>query len=174
VISPSQGRYLHRTTQTQNKRIQTSMHLAGFEPTIPVLKRAKIFHALDRATTVTGTKTCLHIPNWIKSHNNYRQYVWNPICVSVLISSVIQLNDSTNVIGYYEIHVLCPVQFLHKSYRFRDNETRNVTLYSPFVNCIFNNQWWSSERTRRLSKFLKDRTLKLSLWLRKTYGRVDV
>jgi hypothetical protein len=25
-ISPSQGRYLHSTTQTQNKRIQISMH----------------------------------------------------------------------------------------------------------------------------------------------------
>jgi hypothetical protein len=30
VISPSQGRYLHRTTQTQNKRRQTSMSLAVF------------------------------------------------------------------------------------------------------------------------------------------------
>jgi hypothetical protein len=54
VISPSQGRYLHRTTQTQNKRTQTSMPLAGFEPTIPVFKRAKTFHALDRAASVTG------------------------------------------------------------------------------------------------------------------------
>jgi hypothetical protein len=35
-ISPSQGRYLHRTTQTQNKRRQTSMPWMGFEPTIPV------------------------------------------------------------------------------------------------------------------------------------------
>jgi hypothetical protein len=30
------------------------MPLAGFEPTIPVLERAKTFHALDRAATVTG------------------------------------------------------------------------------------------------------------------------
>jgi hypothetical protein len=30
------------------------MPLAGFEPTIPVLKRAKTFHASDRAATVTG------------------------------------------------------------------------------------------------------------------------
>jgi hypothetical protein len=54
VISPSQGRYLHRTTQTQNKRTQTSMPLAGFEPTIPVFKRPKTFHTSDRAATVTG------------------------------------------------------------------------------------------------------------------------
>jgi hypothetical protein len=54
VISPSQGRYLHRTTQTQNKSRQTSMPLAGLEPTIPVFKRAETFHALDRAATVTG------------------------------------------------------------------------------------------------------------------------
>jgi hypothetical protein len=31
------------------------MPLAGFEPTIPVFKRAKTFYALDRATTVTGS-----------------------------------------------------------------------------------------------------------------------
>jgi hypothetical protein len=30
------------------------MPLAGFEPTIPVFKRAKTFHALDRAAAVTG------------------------------------------------------------------------------------------------------------------------
>jgi hypothetical protein len=38
----------HRTTQTQNKRTQTSMSWVGFEPTIPVFKRAKTVHALDR------------------------------------------------------------------------------------------------------------------------------
>jgi hypothetical protein len=32
------------------------MPLAGFEPTIPVFKRAKTFHALDRAATVTGNR----------------------------------------------------------------------------------------------------------------------
>jgi hypothetical protein len=30
------------------------MSLMGFEPTIPVFKRAKTFHALDRAAIVTG------------------------------------------------------------------------------------------------------------------------
>jgi hypothetical protein len=30
------------------------MPLAGFEPTIPVFKREKTFHALDRAATVAG------------------------------------------------------------------------------------------------------------------------
>jgi hypothetical protein len=44
----------HRTTETQNKRTQTSMPWVGFEPTIPVLERAKTVHALDRAATVTG------------------------------------------------------------------------------------------------------------------------
>jgi hypothetical protein len=41
-------------TKTQNKRRQTSMPLAEFEPMIPVFKRAKTFYALDRAVTVTG------------------------------------------------------------------------------------------------------------------------
>jgi hypothetical protein len=44
----------HRTTQTQNKRIQTSIPRVGFEPRIPVFERAKIVHALDRAVTVIG------------------------------------------------------------------------------------------------------------------------
>jgi hypothetical protein len=38
------------------------MPLAGFEPTISVFKRAKTFHALDRAATVT-------------SYNNIYEYV---------------------------------------------------------------------------------------------------
>jgi hypothetical protein len=39
-ISPSQGRYLYKKTQEQNKRRQISMPLAGLEATIPVFKRA--------------------------------------------------------------------------------------------------------------------------------------
>jgi hypothetical protein len=45
AMSPSQGRYLHRTTQTQNKRTQTSIPRVRFEPTIPVLERAKTVDA---------------------------------------------------------------------------------------------------------------------------------
>jgi hypothetical protein len=53
-ISLTQGRYLHRMTQTQNKRKQTSMPSVGFEPTNPMSERTKTFHALDRAATVIG------------------------------------------------------------------------------------------------------------------------
>jgi hypothetical protein len=53
-ISQSQDRYLHWTTQTQNRRTQTSMPWVGFEPTIPVFERAKTAHALDRAAAVIG------------------------------------------------------------------------------------------------------------------------
>jgi hypothetical protein len=49
-----QVRYMHRTTQTQNKRKQTSMPLVGLEPTISVFERAKIVHALDSR----GTRLC--------------------------------------------------------------------------------------------------------------------
>jgi hypothetical protein len=42
----------HRTTQTENKRTQTSMPLVGFEPTIPAFERAKAIHAVDHAATV--------------------------------------------------------------------------------------------------------------------------
>jgi hypothetical protein len=37
---------MHRTTQTQNKRRQTSMPRVGFEPKTPVFERAKTIHAL--------------------------------------------------------------------------------------------------------------------------------
>jgi hypothetical protein len=52
------GRHLptHRTTQTQSKRIQTSMPRVGFEHMIPVFERAKTVHALDRAAIVIGLK----------------------------------------------------------------------------------------------------------------------
>jgi hypothetical protein len=45
---------LHRTTQTQEKRGQTSVPRVGFEPTIPVFERARTFRALYRAATVFG------------------------------------------------------------------------------------------------------------------------
>jgi hypothetical protein len=44
----------HRTTQTQNKRTQTSMPCVGFELTLPVFERAKTVHALYCAATVIG------------------------------------------------------------------------------------------------------------------------
>jgi hypothetical protein len=53
-ISPSQGRYPHRTTQTQNKRRQTARFRVGLEPTIRVFKWVKAFHAVDRNATVNG------------------------------------------------------------------------------------------------------------------------
>jgi hypothetical protein len=42
----------HRTTQTWNKRIQTSIPQVGFGPTTPVFQRKEAVHALDRADTV--------------------------------------------------------------------------------------------------------------------------
>jgi hypothetical protein len=56
-ISRSQGRYLHRTTQAENKRRQTSIHWVGFEPTVRMFERAKEFHrprghCVGRASTL--------------------------------------------------------------------------------------------------------------------------
>jgi hypothetical protein len=72
VISLSQGRYLHRTKQTQNKRTQTSMPWVEFEPMLPVFERAKTVHALDRAATVIG--------HWCLSNDLFSQAVsrWLP------------------------------------------------------------------------------------------------
>jgi hypothetical protein len=53
--------HIHRTTQTQNKRTQTSMLRAGFEPTTPVFEQAKTLHALDCAATAIGVSKLYHI-----------------------------------------------------------------------------------------------------------------
>jgi hypothetical protein len=45
---------VHRTTQTQNKRIQTCMPRVGFEPMTAVFERKKTVHALDRTANVIG------------------------------------------------------------------------------------------------------------------------
>jgi hypothetical protein len=51
----------HRTTQTQNRRTQTSMPQTGFEPTIPVFERSKSVHALDRAAYFIGIYIYIYI-----------------------------------------------------------------------------------------------------------------
>jgi hypothetical protein len=62
-------RKAHRTTQTQNKRTQTSTPWVRFETTNPVFEREKIFHSSDRAATVMGYL--------IKSHENNNGYRWD-------------------------------------------------------------------------------------------------
>jgi hypothetical protein len=62
VISPSQDRYLHRTTQTQNKRRQTSMPQVGFELTTPVFVRTKTFRALDSAASDRHLSNLIYLP----------------------------------------------------------------------------------------------------------------
>jgi hypothetical protein len=60
---------IHRTTQTQNKRTQTSMPRVGFETTIPVFERAKAFQDLDRAATVIGKPFIIWVQTLILIHN---------------------------------------------------------------------------------------------------------
>lgn len=50
----SQSRFLHRITQTEKKRGQTSMPRVKFEPTISVFELAKRFRPVDRAAIVIG------------------------------------------------------------------------------------------------------------------------
>jgi hypothetical protein len=73
-----------RTTQTQNKRTQTSIPRVGFKPTAPVFERTKTVHVLERAATViSGLHTysrenrgSRHIPLLQKSHHPF----WTPLC----------------------------------------------------------------------------------------------
>jgi hypothetical protein len=47
------------------------MPLLGFEPTIPVFKRAKTFHVSDRAATVTGSNPTYSYTNQITLEGAY-------------------------------------------------------------------------------------------------------
>jgi hypothetical protein len=66
-MSQSQGRYQHTTAQTENKRTQTSMTQAEFEPTIPVFEQAKIVTTVTpgakslRFTLIKATKAAPYI-----------------------------------------------------------------------------------------------------------------
>jgi shikimate 5-dehydrogenase len=53
------------TTQTQNKRKQTSMPQVGFESTIPMFERKMTVDALDRAATVIGIVNCSLTENFL-------------------------------------------------------------------------------------------------------------
>jgi hypothetical protein len=67
-----------RTTQTQNKHIQTSMPQVGFEPMVSVFEQVKTVRALDRATTLIGFST-----NYLLT-NRERQVEWGVVwCVGV-------------------------------------------------------------------------------------------
>jgi hypothetical protein len=48
------GRYLHRTTQTQNRHTKTSVPQVGFERMTLMFEREKTVHASDSAATVIG------------------------------------------------------------------------------------------------------------------------
>jgi hypothetical protein len=72
-ISSSQGRYLHRTTQTENKRTRTSMPWVGFEPMIPVFERAKTVHATDREATVMNYLSFLGYLQFLACFPNFEK-----------------------------------------------------------------------------------------------------
>jgi hypothetical protein len=55
-ISPWQGRYQHRATETQNRHRRVNIPREEFETTTPLFGHTKAFHALDRAATVAKTK----------------------------------------------------------------------------------------------------------------------
>jgi hypothetical protein len=65
----------HRTTQTQNKRTQTSMPWVGFEHTIPAFERAKTVHALDRAAIRNNCfSKFVRFEDYISPRNLYQEH----------------------------------------------------------------------------------------------------
>jgi hypothetical protein len=53
-ISPSQGRYLHRTTRHKKERRRISTVRVGLEPTTPVFEGAKASRISDNTATLIG------------------------------------------------------------------------------------------------------------------------
>jgi hypothetical protein len=80
-IGPSQGLYLHRTTQAQNKRRQTTMPRVGFKPMIPVFERKKKIYALDRTVTVIDDSTSIH------GVNNELSFLGYILCPNIFLNS---------------------------------------------------------------------------------------
>jgi hypothetical protein len=83
------SRYLHRTTQTQNKRTQTSIPWMGLKPTIPVFELAKMFHVSspDRAATVIRLGAFYQTENRDRL-NAYRRRYTHMLLHQHLLSSV--------------------------------------------------------------------------------------
>jgi hypothetical protein len=98
----------HRTTQTQNKRTQTFMLRGGFEPTTPVLERAKTVHALESAywpfLQLVVTLCTIDEKPKLKLHTKLWQYslsVFHCSLVSVHLTTLLYLR---NIWGeYWEI-----------------------------------------------------------------------
>jgi hypothetical protein len=97
VISPSQGRYLHRTTQTQNKHTKTSMTEVGFEPTIQVFERVKRVNALDRAATVigcSGNYVPQMTPFWVSGSDGTKSWLYVRHMIWIYVAARFDWTDS--------------------------------------------------------------------------------
>jgi hypothetical protein len=91
------------------------MPLAGFEPTIPVFKREKTFHTLDRVATVTGPAFQLEGTNsWcICIVINYNTL--SVVCVSLRVSqrSVKVYSTYLSTFGFNYFHVWRGRHYVH-------------------------------------------------------------
>jgi hypothetical protein len=84
---------IDRTIQTQNKRTQISVHRVGFEHTIPVFKRAKTIHALDRAATVNGRN----------NDTDYNDRTSQIILLLRVLTFIHKNNSKNNVIKFWRL-----------------------------------------------------------------------
>jgi hypothetical protein len=85
----------HRTTQTQNKRIQTSMPRLGFERTTSVFQRAKTVHTSDHAGPLWSPPLMNTISNFTLFYATMRwRYVCSAACfLSRVVCSCYQHRD---------------------------------------------------------------------------------
>jgi hypothetical protein len=94
-----------RTTQTQNKRTETSMPWVGFEPTISAFERDETVHAVDRAAT--GTSISSYYP-WDLDASRYSKSFLCPFDIhqSGYDTNVSQLDEEICIMA-----IRCSVTF---------------------------------------------------------------
>jgi hypothetical protein len=117
---------IHRTKQTQNKLMQTSMSSLEFEPTILAFEWAKIVHVSDRLATVIGpesyrvsefslTNVFCHVENDLKT--------WDCIELFFLHSCYIRTENIS--ISWTTVHCCRPT---HASYTDSDNIAQTSSI----------------------------------------------
>jgi hypothetical protein len=157
MISLSQGRYLHRPTQSQNKRRQTSTLRVGFEPTIPAFERAKI-----RISCLRPRSRCNRLSEVLC-------LLFFLLCFSLYVFIAVKsIFTEHKVINIYVYVCVCVLRrqleeqelVVRQSPASKDvnTEAEEATALVPSPG----NDWWRHSRLRRLSTCCSEL---LSVWL---------
>jgi hypothetical protein len=104
----------HKSTQTQNKRTQTSIPRAGFEPTTPVFEWAKTVHALDRAASVISKygikRSKSNLKYYLSSCPEGQRKTTKPSIMTANLLDAIWIGPPENEVGVPSIQIRFPMK----------------------------------------------------------------